>query len=542
MAEDRPTLPDGDPPSGPATPAGQSTPTRPLLRRQTSLPDPADLNEDRTIMRPRKTSDGDADATHYAPPAPPVADATHYAPGPGHRDADATHYAPPAADPDATHYAPEAPPPTDPDATVYSGPAFEGTRYAPRDDDSASATTNPGSWVSDASWTKQTQTPTSIPPIPRRPEVTQASQVPTFPRSSYSIPEDRFVAPPPQRQRRKVEIPLRRMIGWALAVALLAVSAGVVYVTFFRKVEVDEATKVPVSSTASIQVRRGDEAVRNYLQALAKGDAEAALAMGPKGGQGSAALLTKAALQQTVKAAPITDINVPTTDQNATVIPATYKLGGTEVKTQFQVRKLDSGSWEMAKTTVTFRVQGTNSTNVPLLINGVPVEWDGLLELLPGRYNLSSGLPFVGYNAEDAITVLHLEYNDITPHPVNPSLTEAGLTAFRTAAESSLKACLAKQELAPADCPQSVSPARPVQPQTVRWALIGNPVPAAKVGLVASDQSKAETTMSLNLQLSLTYTDQGRLNNTPLTQRARATAVMTVKSADLVKVTWKPLG
>lgn len=494
---------------------------------------------------------------------------------------------------DATVYRPQAPPPedegtriiarpsaTDPATTIHG--ADEGTRIIPRKgttDDGAPDSTrivprgapqsrHASSWVSDASWAKHTGTPSSIPPI-------SAAEVPTFPQfggphfggpqfsgqhsgsddtgdqydsqkfnqdySAYALPEDRFAAPPEARTKQRATPPLKSILGWAFAVILLAVAAGVGYVTFLREPPQDPNVHIPATVTASVQIVRGDEVVRQYLQALAAGDIDKARTFGPLGGEGSTVLLSKQVYAESLRVAPITEISVPTTDENATDIPATYKLGTQEISTRFRVRKLDSGSWQMEQTTVTFRMQGTSVTNVPLIVNGVRVDWDNPLELAPGMYKVSTGLPFITYSDSDSLTVLHLGYTDITSHPITPVLAEAGTTAFKNAVTRSLNDCASRKELSPANCPMSFeAPAgKPLVPGSVTWTLTENPVPAARAGLLATDQSKAEMTVAPQFTLSLEMADGGRLNNTPVQPRAIATAVMTVTNESLIAVEWR---
>ena len=456
-----------------------------------------------------------------------------------YRPARAAPTAPPPEDP--TVYRPAAPPPTA-GPTVYRPEAPpDGIHQVDRD---AAPSRHASSWVSDASWAKQAGTPSSIPPI-------SAADVPTFPQfnsqhfqqdySAYALPEDRFVAPPPVRRRTPDRLPLKRIMGWAFAVVLLAMVAGVGYVTLIRQPPEDPNVNVPVSVTASARIVRGDEVVRQYLQALAAGDVNLARTFGPLGGEGSTALLDSRAYAESLKAAPITEVSVPSTDENATEIPATYQLGGQDISTRFRVRKLDSGSWQMEQTTVTFRMQGTSVSGVPLIVNGVRLDWDTPLELMPGSYTVSTGRPFISYSDSDALTVLHLGYTDITSHPVTPVLTEAGTTAFKKAVSASLAACTSRKELSPANCPMSFeAPAgRPLVPGSVSWALTADPVPGARAGLLATDQSKAEVTVAMTFTLSLALADGGRLNNTPVDSRAIATAVMTVANEALIKVEWR---
>lgn len=371
--------------------------------------------------------------------------------------------------------------------------------------------------------------------------MTQAHHVP-YPergRSNYQMPESRFVAPERPVARTRARTPIKGIIGWSLAVMLVAVTAGVVWVKYFRVTEDDAATKVPQNTASQkAKVLRGDEVVRQYLDALAKGDTDTALSLGQTDGAGSARLITKQAYAASLKSAPITAVNVPQAPENTTEIPATYKLGDETINATFRVAKQDNGSWLLARSTATFRPVGTGVDHVPLLINGVSTNWENPVELLPGRYQMSTGLTHIAYPGSDTLTVPHLNYPETSDHQITPTLTARGKQAFVEAAQRSLEVCLSRRELSPANCPMSMENVPDLVPGSPQWSIEQNPIPSANPALNASDQSKASVTVSLNLRLKTAYKGGGR-SNQPVTVNTTVTGVMTPNSSSEIKLEWR---
>lgn len=459
-------------------------------------------DDDRTTYAPRPSLDADeTDRTHYAPRPNPVADEddrTHYASRSGSGwsdDADRTNYAP--------HSTP-VPPPAAPHLAAHQRPHSDDRHRDRQQRDSHL----PGAWAP----------------------------------SNWHLPEDRFEAPPPEKESSRRRPSLVKLLSGAVAVVLLAVLTGVVYVQFIRKPPVDDAVKVPdaSSSASKAKVLRGDDVVRQYLAALAAGDVAKALSYGPTGGNGSQALLSKNAYAASLKAAPLSNIDVPTTDANASEIPASYTLGTQQVKTSFRVIKQDNGSWQLEKTTATFRMQGTKVENVPIKINGVAVNWETPLELVPGSYVLSTGLPFIAFDAGDSLTLLNLNYSDITVHNAAPALTEQGQKALIDAGRRTLQACASRKEMRPANCPNGLTSAAKIDPATIEWKLVGDPFEGVRPGLSATDQSRAE----VNLVATFTFSGrvagtQRQINENTYRYTANVSAVMSVANAQQVKPEWK---
>jgi hypothetical protein len=419
-------------------------------------------------------------------------------------------------DGDGTTYRPRTTPPTASD----EGAA---THFAPRS--TGPFPTDPGA----------TGRPTSLPPVASVADVPHAQAG----RPRFRAPEQRFVAPAPQPPRQPRGVPVRAIVAWALAVIMVGVGAGFVYVRWFRHTQDDLATRVPENSaSAKVKVLRGDEVVRRYLDALAAGDPDTALGLAQSTGTGSGRVVTKRAYAVSLREAPITDIDVPRAPDNATEIPASYVLGGTRVATSYRVVKQDNGSWLLNKATVTFRPVGTGVDHLPLLVNGVSVNWENAMELLPGRYVMSTGLTYLAYPAGNTLTVPHLNYPDSSDHQITPTLTAAGRSAFIEAARRSLDVCVSRHELSPANCPFSVESAPGLVPDSPRWSIDSDTIGAANPALSASDQSVAQVTVNLNLRLRTQYRGGGT-SNQPVMVNATVSGAMTGSSSTGIRLEWR---
>ena len=376
---------------------------------------------------------------------------------------------------------------------------------------------------------------------PTAPPVTRASQVPTYAEAAqrYQVPGERFVAPAPPRPAGRRSVPVKALVSWVLALVLLGVIGGVVYVRYLRTPEQDPAVKLPeASASASVKVSQPDDLVRTYLTALSRGDVTTALALGGTTSTGSRALLTGPAYQASLKAAPIGNIQVERPDPSVTDIPASYTLAGRAIRTSFKVAKQDDGSWQLVNTTATVRFRATNAQELPLLVNGVEVELDTPIQVLPGRYTVTTGLPLVAYDASSSLTVADLTQPELPSQNLTPEITKEGSAALLEAAQQSLTLCLSRKELAPANCPLAMTSSKPVQQGSIRWAAVGDQWQGARPALSAHDQSIGEITLSLNLTISVRY-DSGALGPSPYRRNATVSASLLAQSPAELTVRWR---
>ena len=336
-------------------------------------------------------------------------------------------------------------------------------------------------------------------------------------------------------------VSLRVLLIAATIMIGLGVAAGVVWVTLLRDAPVDEDTLVTASETAGTTIRTPQETVRGYLEALEEGDIEAALAFGPLAGAGSRALLTPAAHAAMPEESRPTNIAIATTDPRATEVAVTYTVAGEDVNTAIRVIRLENGSYELLRSTVTIQLEVVGGDDLPVLVNGIAVDHTSPLEVVPGTYTLSTGLPFIAFQDPRPITILSLAHTDISPFPVSPELTDAGQAALLKAAQASLAECVASTEIAPKGCPNAIDAPKSVVPGSVSWTLLNRAVvwQEFKPTLSPLDQTVAQATLALHLNVTMRYTDGHTSGNNPQKPNVVLRAPMLGSDPAAVKVSWE---
>jgi hypothetical protein len=319
----------------------------------------------------------------------------------------------------------------------------------------------------------------------------------------------------------------------ALAVTLMAVLAVIVATRGGPAANPGGTTSTqgqtnPSQSTAPQQASRPSDVVAGYLQALAAGDAVAALSFAADPAP-TGPLLTNEVLVESGDRAALTEIQVPVVeDQNATSVSATYKLGRSAVSESFDVVKV-ADTWKLSRAVkdldLTFIVGGS----VPVKINGVAVDQESVA-VLPGSYAFTTGLPYVGYGSKNVVLVKS-PYVEADTYRIQSQLTKAGKKAVISATKKSYNTCLDAHSLSPKNCPMNFGTKYSYNKSTIRWRQAGNdPFEKAKVTL-SGTQARIE--IPLNLRLTGSCSDQGR--------SGICSGKLTGSSAAVVKVTTKPL-
>lgn len=363
----------------------------------------------------------------------------------------------------------------------------------------------------------------------------------TPPAGRFGRPEDRYEIPKPPVIEAPPSFAWRRLIAWLLATAVLAVTAGWVYVEFIRNPKPDGETVVPPAASASgPQIERADDLVHEYLSALAAGDTELARSLGTVG-DGDPAAISPQAYQASLQQAPITDIRVPSMDGASTEVPASYRMGDVEVNTRFKVRRDDQG-WRLTRSTVQVELQNPHATAMPVLLNGVPITGEKA-EVLPGYYNVTTGLPLVDYPVRNVIDINSLEFDGIIQLRLTPELTQAGRDAMLAAGRASLSACMNSGSLTPAGCPNQLVSSGSYDPGSVRWELVNDPFAQANPALDTADQTLGQVPLVLRFAVSFTYSDgstNGRQVLAPVS--ASYSGSLLVDDADAMQVEWSRAG
>jgi hypothetical protein len=336
---------------------------------------------------------------------------------------------------------------------------------------------------------------------------------------------------PPPKGKGKILI---IVVAAALAVILMVVLAVVVATrgtptanpggnTSTQRQQTD-----PSQGGAPQNTPQPSDAVTAYLQALAAGDAVAALSYAadpvPTG-----RLLTNEALAESRDRAPLTEIQVPVVeDQSAKSVSATYTLGNSTVTGSFDVVKVGD-SWKLSRAVKDLDLSFIVDGSVPVKINGVKVT-ESSVAVLPGSYEFTTGLPYVGYGSKNVVLVKS-PYVEADTYRIQSKLTKSGKKAVISATKKSYNRCLDAHSLNPKNCPMNFDSKYKYSKSTITWQEAGSdPFRKAKVTL-SGTQARIE--IALNLKLSGSCTHQGRSGN--------CSGTLTGTSVAVVKATEKPL-
>jgi hypothetical protein len=320
----------------------------------------------------------------------------------------------------------------------------------------------------------------------------------------------------------------------ALAVILMAVVAVIVATRAGSAANPGGNTSAqgpqtnPSQGNAPQGAARPSDAVASYLQALAAGDAVAALSYAADPAP-TGPLLTNEVLVESGERAALTEIQVPVIeDQDATSVSATYTLGDAAVSESFDVVKV-ADSWKLSRAVRDLDISFIAGGSVPVKINGVTVDQDSVA-VLPGSYAFTTGLPYVGYGSKNVVLVKS-PYVEADTYRIQSQLTKSGKKAVISAAKKRYNRCLDVNSLKPKNCPIKFDSKYSYKTSTINWQQVGgDPFRDAEVTF---SETQARVEIPLNLKLTASCTSQGRAGNCSGTLKGKGIAV--------VKVTSKPL-
>lgn len=364
-----------------------------------------------------------------------------------------------------------------------------------------------------------------------------ASPPTAAPGGRFARPADRYEIPIEQAPEEVQPFNWRRLISSLVVVVVVGVVAGWAYVRFLYDPAPDDDTVVQISQSAGPRMERPDQLVREYLNALAAGDTTTALSLGAVG-SGDPSAISPEAYAVSLLTYPITDIQVPQIDTATTEVPASYRIGDQQVNTRFRVVRDDSGSWQLAHATVQVELQKPTAPDLPVRLNGVVIP-GGVAEVLPGHYQVSTGLPFVDYPQASAVAITNLEYDGLVQRQLTPVLTPQGREALLAAGQASLSDCLAAASLTPAGCPNQLTAPAPYDPGSVQWTLVVDPFTEANPALDPADQSRGLVSMVLRLQVGYNYTGGGaNPAQTLAAQSVSYSSSLLAEDGEALVVTW----
>ena len=259
----------------------------------------------------------------------------------------------------------------------------------------------------------------------------------------YGAPAQPYGTPaqPPQPPAKK-----KTWLLILVGVLVIALAAFGVY-WFVLRDKGSSGTGGGETPTPSGPTATPDEAVQGYLEALAAGDAKAALAFAATP-PANTTFLTDAVLAAGLAIAPITNITVtPSDTPNPTEarLAASYNIGLDRVSTQYDVKLVGD---EYLLTTITQQLSLASAyiSDLGMALNGVPL--DGLqlgsVDLFPGAYAFTTTNPMLTISP-DHFTVK--DTNSFTAVNTSPTLADDAQPKLAAAAKAALDNCLAEKSL-----------------------------------------------------------------------------------------------
>ncbi|PID96180.1 MAG: hypothetical protein CSA84_06045 [Actinomycetales bacterium] len=324
----------------------------------------------------------------------------------------------------------------------------------------------------------------------------------------------------------------RIYVAGAVVLALIVVGGALLFPRLAGGATDGQASATPTSAAPSASVVTASDRVHEYLDALATGDATAALAI--LDDPGDTTLLTDGVLAQSAVAnGAISDIDVtPTTEETPTSVTAQFAIGGQPTTVDFPVVERDDG-WKVGTGTGMLRVRGETQDYVPVSVNGVLVPAAAReLPAFPGVYAFTSDAPHLTLAETAKATVRGPDQVD-GPELLPWALKDpASIVQF---AKASLDGCMKQKDLKPTNCPFGII-LRPGQTvadlNTFRWVLRNDPL--AAINPAVDPERPLTVSFDVNVQVrgEAKITQDGEVFDGTRDEVFKATALIDLKSVD----------
>ncbi|SDE20999.1 hypothetical protein [Auraticoccus monumenti] len=288
-----------------------------------------------------------------------------------------------------------------------------------------------------------------------------------------------------------------------LVSSLLGVGGGIALVAGRGGGGGGSPTPVPTPSTPSTPTSTASAAVRGYLDAVARGDAVAALSHAATQ-PADTSLLTDQVLSVSRAMAPITDVSVPEV-VDAGSVEASYRVGSERVTETFSVTEVDGG-FRLSEVVSELDVSSLRSDRLALRVGGADVTGDRLT-LFPGSYPVETGNPRLSYG--DGALLVPVPGRVLSSSELAPTLTEEGADAFATLVEDALDECLTETGPAPSGCPfeAGVNSSHEVEGEG-RWSAEDDPMDSFDPRLDGTDPTRATSYLTAGLVYRYSYTSE----------------------------------
>jgi hypothetical protein len=194
------------------------------------------------------------------------------------------------------------------------------------------------------------------------------------------------------------------------------------------------------------------DVVRSYLDALARGDASAALALGTA--PDDRALLTDEVLRQQQNLAPISAVRVlgSRTGSSGAVVRVRYRIGERAVTDAIELLRRGDG-WALNHVAVDVELSALSSLPQPTVL-GVAAPAGGTVYVFPGIVQFGSADTAFALAPSTAVFS-----NPDVPAMANPTpvLSDTGRAMLTKVISAAMSRCARSRSLHPHGCPQHVS-------------------------------------------------------------------------------------
>lgn len=242
--------------------------------------------------------------------------------------------------------------------------------------------------------------------------------------------------------------------------AVVVVLAALVGTVLWSQANAQQAKEDAIRSTAS-----------GYLEAIAKGDADAALQRLSQQ-PANRDLLTDEVLKASMEAAPITDIAVTGFEArpDSATVAVTYKLGSESVSTDVDLVGDGRTNWKLASGLSELQVTNLKG----LTVNGATVG-QTVSPVFPGTYTAKPAIEQIALDGPTTVTIPAPNTPAATLE-VTPKLSDTGIAQAREAAKAAFDTCLASKETAPPGCPWRMDDSDvQITPDSVRYTAKNDP-------------------------------------------------------------------
>ena len=291
-------------------------------------------------------------------------------------------------------------------------------------------------------------------PYPPQAQASYAGQ----PQAQYPGQAQQAFQPPSQPPKRKLGVGVIIAIAGGSLVVLVAIIVAIAIGVSSMRGGGPVADPDKGGSGKSGGAASASESVVGYLTAIA--DADAKKALGYLGSEpDTTTALTDEVLEASKELAPITDIEVvdESGSSGTADVTVSYMLGSTPVEAKFGALDYDDDNvWEVTGGTASI---STNSfAGLGLMINGQEIDED-FVDLFPGSYQLTLSQPNFAPSNGGTFTVTE-PFASVDVYELRPTLSDAGLQAFRGLVRAAVDACVASTTLAAGcgiDLPATIS-------------------------------------------------------------------------------------